>query len=68
MNLAGKVAVVTGGAVGIGRHVSLGLARAGADVAIAALEEEATRTAATRSRRWAAPPPDGPSISTNSIR
>ena len=44
MNLAGKVAVVTGGAFGIGRHVSLGFARAGADVAIAALEEEATRT------------------------
>ena len=44
MNLAGKVAVVTGGAVGIGRHVSLGFARAGADVAIAALEAEETRS------------------------
>ena len=45
MNLEGKVAVVTGGAVGIGRHVSLAFARAGADVAIAALEAEATRSA-----------------------
>ena len=44
MNLSGKVAVVTGGATGIGRHVSLGFARAGADVAVAALEAEATRT------------------------
>ena len=44
MDLSGKVAVVTGGAAGIGRHVSLGFARAGADVAIAALEEDATRS------------------------
>ena len=44
MDLSGKVAVVTGGAAGIGRHVSLGFARAGADVAVAALETEATRT------------------------
>ena len=43
MDLTGKVAVVTGGAVGIGRHVSLGFARAGADVAVAALEAEETR-------------------------
>lgn len=44
MNLTGKIAVVTGGAVGIGRHVSLGFARAGADVAIAALEAEEARS------------------------
>ena len=44
MDLSGKVAVVTGGAVGIGRHVSLGLARAGADVAVAALEGPETRS------------------------
>ncbi len=44
MDLSGKVAVVTGGAVGIGRHVSLGFARAGADVAVAALEGPETRS------------------------
>lgn len=32
--LSGKVAIVTGGAVGIGREVALQLARAGADVAL----------------------------------
>ena len=38
MNLTNKVAFVTGGAVGIGRAVALGLAAAGADVGIAAPE------------------------------
>ena len=45
MDLSGKVAVVTGGATGIGRHVSLAFARAGADVAIAAPETDAARSA-----------------------
>src|SRR5262249_38304012 len=34
VNLAGKVAVVTGGAGGLGRAVTLDLARAGVDVAL----------------------------------
>ena len=40
MNLQNKVAFVTGGAVGIGRDVALGLAKAGADVAVAAPETD----------------------------
>ena len=46
MNIAGEVAVVTGGASGIGRATALALARAGADVALADLNDarlEATR-------------------------
>lgn len=39
--LAGKRALVTGGDSGIGRAVAVGLAKEGADVAIAYLEEEA---------------------------
>ena len=37
--LAGKVAIVTGGAVGIGRHYSLALVAAGASVMIADIED-----------------------------
>jgi meso-butanediol dehydrogenase / (S,S)-butanediol dehydrogenase / diacetyl reductase len=40
MRLAGKVAVVTGGAMGIGRGIVLCMAKEGADVAIADLEVE----------------------------
>ena len=38
-NLNGKVAVVTGGASGIGRELCLGFARAGARVVVADVDE-----------------------------
>jgi NAD(P)-dependent dehydrogenase (short-subunit alcohol dehydrogenase family) len=40
MNIAGEIAVITGGASGIGRASALALARAGADVAIADVHEQ----------------------------
>ena len=46
-NLSGQVAIVTGGARGLGRQMALALAEAGADVAICdLLEEDGQRTAA----------------------
>jgi NAD(P)-dependent dehydrogenase (short-subunit alcohol dehydrogenase family) len=46
-NLAGQVAIVTGGARGLGRQMALALAEAGADVAICdLLEADGQRTAA----------------------
>ena len=46
-NLTGQVAIVTGGARGLGRQMALALAEAGADVAICdLLEEEGQRVAA----------------------
>ena len=41
LNLAGKTAFVTGGNIGIGRAVSLALARCGADVALTYHSHEA---------------------------
>jgi NAD(P)-dependent dehydrogenase (short-subunit alcohol dehydrogenase family) len=46
MNLQGKVAAVTGGAVGIGRGIALKLAREGASVAISDIDEAGARAAA----------------------
>lgn len=46
ISLKGKAAVVTGAASGIGRGVALGLAKAGADVAVADINETGAKEAA----------------------
>lgn len=45
-SLQGKIAIVTGASRGIGRAIALGLAEAGADVAVAARNEEDIKTVA----------------------
>ena len=49
-DLTGKKALVTGGAVGIGRGCAVALAKAGADVAIADLNEDAGKKTAEEIR------------------
>jgi len=44
MSLNGKVGIVTGGASGIGKAIALALGKAGADVAVADLNDEAGHT------------------------
>jgi NAD(P)-dependent dehydrogenase (short-subunit alcohol dehydrogenase family) len=48
MEIAGRVAVVTGAAIGTGRAIALALAEAGADVVAADIDEEGGRETAAR--------------------
>jgi|SRR5919198_3323691 NAD(P)-dependent dehydrogenase (short-subunit alcohol dehydrogenase family) len=50
-DLSGRVAVVTGGASGLGRAIGLGFARYGADVALVDLSAERAEAVATEIRR-----------------
>lgn len=50
LDLTGKVAIVTGGGRGLGRAISLGLASAGADVALCGRKVESCKEAAAEIR------------------
>jgi 2-dehydro-3-deoxy-D-gluconate 5-dehydrogenase len=54
-DLSGEVAVVTGGNGGIGRGIALGLAEAGASVAILARNEEKNRTVVNELKKYEVP-------------
>src|SRR6202035_3724269 len=54
-DLHGKVAVVTGGNGGIGRGIALGLAEAGASIAILARNEEKSRAVVEELKRHDVP-------------
>jgi 3-oxoacyl-[acyl-carrier protein] reductase len=52
MNLKGRVALVTGGAQGIGKAIAIRLAREGADVAIADLNIDLARSTLAEIKTW----------------
>lgn len=52
MSLQGKVAIVTGGAQGIGRAIAEALAEDGADIAVADLDPGARKRRLRRFRSW----------------
>jgi len=51
LDLAGRVALVTGGGIGLGRHVAIGLAEAGADLVLAGRRSEPLAATAADVRR-----------------
>ena len=52
INLAGQVAIVTGGGRGIGKAIAVGLAKAGCSVAVVARSEDQLAETVRRSRNW----------------
>ena len=52
-NLSGRVAIVTGGSVGLGRQMAQGLAEMGANVVLCARKKERCEAAAEELRSWA---------------